>query len=267
MELKGKKVLLTGATGSIGKHLAQALARQGASLAVSDRSVQALNELTVELRRMGGTVLPVPANLQIPQEIEQLADMITSQMEGIDVLINLAEMTSFNLFHQETETGIEDLWRLNVLAPMQLTRLLLPHLLTQGSGRIVNVGSVHGSVGFPGFAAYSASKFALRGFSEALRRELDGTGVGVTYVAPRYVTPLIHTGAVHRMSKVLKVHMDPPEQVARKIVRAITRNRHEYFVGFPESLVSHINGLHPCLIDGYVRKRLSVIRDFALGKR
>ncbi|QKE42003.1 MAG: SDR family oxidoreductase [Ferrovum myxofaciens] len=267
MELKGKKVLLTGATGSIGKPLAQALARQGATLIVTDHSAHGLNELAVELRRTGGTVLPIPADLLIPQEVKQLADRVTSQTEGIDILINLAGMTSFNLFHQETETGIENLWRLNTLAPMQLTRLLLPHLLTQGSGLIVNIGSIYGSIGFPGFSAYSASKFALRGFSEALRRELDGTGVGVAYVAPRYVTPLIHTGAIHRMSKALKVPMDTPEQVAQKIIHAVTRNRHEYFIGFPESLIARINGIHPALVDGYVRKQLSVIRDFALGKR
>ena len=267
MELKGKKVLLTGATGGIGKPLAQALARQGVTLIMSDHSPHALNELAVELRRMGRTVLPIPANLLVPQEVRQLADTVTAQTEGIDVLINLAGMTSFNLFHQETETGIEDLWRLNTLAPMQLTRLLLPHLLTQGSGRIVNIGSVYGSIGFPGFSAYSASKFALRGFSEALRRELDGTGVGVTYVAPRYVRPLIHSGAIHRMTKALEVHMDDPERVAQKIVHALIRNRNECFIGFPESLLARINGVHPGLIDGYVRRQLSVIRDFALGKR
>ena len=97
---------------------------------------------------------------------------------------------------------------------MQLTRALLPTLRAQPMGAILNIGSVFGSLGYPGYTAYSATKFALRGFTEALRRELADTRIGVHYFAPRATKTGINASAVDRMNAELKVAMDPPAQVA-----------------------------------------------------
>jgi short-subunit dehydrogenase len=139
---------------------------------------------------------------------------------------------------------------------MQMVREVLPAMLGRGSGRIVNVGSTFGSIGYPGFAAYSASKFALRGFSQALRRELQGTGVGVTYVAPRAVRTAFNPPAVHLMAERKLMRMDEPSWVATRIVHAIERERNEAYLGFPESLFARINGVLPALVDGALKKVL-----------
>ena len=119
--------------------------------------------------------------------------------EGIDVLINLAGLMDFQLFSEPDPGMLQQMLLINLQVPMQLAATCCPGMLAQGSGRIVNIGSMFGSIGYPGFAAYSASKFALRGFSQALRRELAGSGVGVTYVSPRGVRTAFNPrrGACH----------------------------------------------------------------------
>jgi len=149
---------------------------------------------------------------------------------------------------------------------MQLVRALLPGMLARGHGRIVNVGSMFGSIGFPLFAAYSASKFALRGFSQALRRELAGSGVGVTYVSPRAVKTALNPPVVHEMAARGMMHMDEPLPVARAIVRAIERERSEAYLGFPESLFARVNGCAPILVDRALSKQVPVLTGYATGR-
>jgi short-subunit dehydrogenase len=169
----------------------------------------------------------------------------------------------FTRFENADPAAIERLVQVNLVAPMLLARALLPSLLAQGGGRIVNVGSTFGSIGFPYFAAYSASKFGMRGFSEALRRELGGTGVGVTYIAPRATQTPFNTGAIVRMNRTLKVAMDPPELVGAAIQRAIEADRDEVHLGWPERLFVRLNGLFPRIVDGALRKQQGVMRRFA----
>jgi short-subunit dehydrogenase len=170
---------------------------------------------------------------------------------------------SFRPFAEEEPATLERLLQLNLVVPMLLARQVLPRLLAQGQGRIVNIGSTFGSIGFAWFAAYSASKFGLRGLSEALRRELEGTGVGVTYVAPRAVKTPLNTGAVYRMAEVTKMNMDDPEWVAERIVQAIESDAKDVYLGFPEKLFARLNGFLPRLIDGGLRKQNALMAPFA----
>jgi short-subunit dehydrogenase len=181
---------------------------------------------------------------------------------GIDVLINNAGITDFENFADQDPEVIERIFALNLLAPLQLTRAILPELLERGSGRIVNLGSVFGAIAFPCFASYSASKFALRGFSEALRRELDGSGVGVTHVAPRAVKTGLNSPAVYRMAAAVKMHMDDPVDVAQQVVRAMESDRKDVYLGFPESLFVRVNALLPRLVDRALRKQHRVMQGF-----
>jgi short-subunit dehydrogenase len=126
----------------------------------------------------------------------------------------------------------------------------------------VNVGSMFGSIAFAWHAAYSASKYALRGFSEALRRELAGSGVGVTYVAPRAVRTPLNPPEVYRMAEQIRMKMDDPEPVARRIVEAIERDRKEAYLGFPESIFVRVNALLPRLVDRALRRQNSVMRTY-----
>lgn len=263
MNLQGKRILITGAGGGIGQQLALALAKQGGVLLLADREFDLVEKLRSEIVASGGKASAVTTDLLQEGAAEQLAESALREPGGVDILINLAGIMSFTLFQNETAQSIERMWRVNVIAPMQLTRALLPHMLARNTGRIVNVGSIFGSIAFPFFASYSANKFAMRGFSQALRRELDGSGVGVTYVAPRATRTPINAGPVSRMQEALKMNVDAPDVVAANIVRAIEKDANEYYIGFPESLFVRINSILPGLVDGSLRKQTAQMREFA----
>jgi len=179
------------------------------------------------------------------------------------MLIHLAGVLDFASYANQDPGFIQAMLRVNVEAPMQFTREVLPGMLERGHGRIVNVGSMFGSIGFPCFAAYSATKFALRGFSEALRRELAGTGVGVTYVSPRAVRTAFNPPVVHRMAEQGLMHMDDPNWVAMKIVRALERDANDVYLGFPESFFARLNGLLPRLVDRALAGQVPSLLQFA----
>jgi short-subunit dehydrogenase len=107
-----------------------------------------------------------------------------------------------------------------------------------------------GGVGFAGFSAYCASKFAVRGFSESLRRELRDSGIAVTYVAPRYTRTALNSSTMERMASAVNMNMDSPDVVARAIVRAIDGGKAEHAIGFMERILLGINAVFPRLVDG-----------------
>ena len=145
---------------------------------------------------------------------------------------------------------------------MQLTRYVLPQMIARGRGHIVNIGSMFGSIGFPCFAAYSASKFALRGFSQALRRELTASGVGVTYVSPRAVSTHFNPPVVHRMAEMGLMHMDQPRWVVKRILRAIEKEKDEAYIGFPESVFARINAVLPAMVSRAIRRQVPTLLGF-----
>lgn len=262
MNIAGKRILVTGAGGGIGAMLARALAKKGAVLLLAERQLEPLEKLRSEITASGGKAFVTTADLLSEEAPQQLADAALRELGEVDMLINLAGVLNFALFQNETAQSIERMWRINVIAPMQLTRILLPHMLARGSGKIVNIGSVFGTIGFAFFTCYSANKFAMRGFSQALRRELEGTGVGVIYIAPRYTRTPINAGPVSRMSEALKMNMDDPDVVAGNIVRAIEMDAKEYYIGFPESLFVRINAILPGVVDGALKKQNAQMREY-----
>ncbi|MBT6879138.1 MAG: SDR family NAD(P)-dependent oxidoreductase, partial [Gammaproteobacteria bacterium] len=192
MNLGGKKVILTGATGGIGQEVAQALVAKGTWVLLVGRNQVSLSILEKSLKSEGyGSdrgVFSVSADVSVESQRQHIVEFAHGAMGGVDILINLAGAMSFTEFSEESLETTEQLFQSNVIAPMQLSRLLLPEMVEQGSGNIVNVGSIFGSIAFAWFTTYSSTKYALRGFSEALRRELVDTGVEVTYIAPRAVS-------------------------------------------------------------------------------
>jgi len=184
---------------------------------------------------------------------------------GIDLLVNNAGAGEFAWLADQDEAMLERIVSVNVLAPMQLTRLLLPMLLSQRAARIVNVGSIFGYLGYPGHAAYCASKFALRGFSEALRRELADTGVRVAYFAPRATRTGMNSAALCELNARLGVAMDEPAAVAEALADLLRRPGRERLLGMPERLFARLNQVVPGLIDRALRRQLPLIRRHARG--
>lgn len=263
MNISGQRILITGAAGGIGSELSFALAEKGAQLLLADRDVQKLERLKTDIQVRGGKAQVISCDLAAADAPQALADHAVAVMGRVDILVNCAGIASFGVFAEQTPESIETLWRVNVLAPMKLTQALLPQMTARGHGRIVNLGSVFGSIGFAWFSTYSASKFAMRGFSESLRRELQGTGVGVTYVAPRYTKTPLNDGAVSRMAQAVGMNSDEPSVVAKHVVRAIERDRKDYYIGWPECLFVRINAILPRLVDGALRKQNAQTREFA----
>lgn len=258
------RAVVTGASGGIGGAIADALAPRCAALRLVGRDAARLEARCAAIRAAhpGTDVQLLVADVT---QAEGRARVAAAAREiKADLLINNAGINDFAMFDAQSDAAVERLLETNLLAPMLLTRALLPGLRTRKSARIVNVGSIFGYLGYPGCAVYSASKFGLRGFSEALRRELADTGVRVQYFAPRATRTALNSDALCRLNAELKVAMDAPERVAREFLALLDAPRRaESRVGFPEKFFARINQLLPGLVDGSLRKQLPLIRKYA----
>ncbi|HAT1546751.1 SDR family oxidoreductase [Aeromonas hydrophila] len=259
MKLEGKLVLLTGASGGIGEALAQELAVQGAHLLLHGRRASALERLRKELPHpeRHQTVI---ADLGSPQERAKLLQHPALD-EGLDVLINNAGCNQFAWLEDQSSEQVERQLLLNVEAPIQLTRMLLPRL--RKPAVIMNVGSSFGAIGYAGYSVYCASKFALRGFSEALGRELEGTGIQVLHFAPRATRTRLNSEAAYEMNAELGTHTDSPQDVAEEAVIALCNETRRSWLGWPEKLFVRLNGLLPGLVDRALAKQKPIIERYA----
>ena len=262
MQLSDCRLVVTGASGGIGQALVETLCANGAQLLLVGRHA---HDLDVLASRFPGKTSVVVADIAERQGRDAVL-AAARNFGGINGLINAAGQNRFSMLAQHDEEAIAALINLNVTATIQLTQRLLPLLQQQGSALLVNIGSTFGSIGYPGFAAYCASKFALRGFSEALRRELADTQVKVLYIAPRATRTSMNAENVVAMNEELKVSMDDPLAVAAQVVEAIRLEREELFLGWPEKFFVKLNGLLPRLVDQSLRKQLPVIQRFARSK-
>lgn len=267
MKLESQRVLITGAGGGIGRSLCARLATRKARLCLLDRDPHSFATLALELEALGADILTFKADVTRSDDRQRAIAEVINAWGGIDVLVNLAGVLDFARFDEQDPGMLQRILQVNVEAPLHLTRGVLPHMLDQGHGRIVNIGSMFGSIGFPCFAAYSASKFALRGFSQALRRELAGSGVGVTYVSPRAVKTAFNPPVVHLMAERGMMHMDDPDRVVKAIVRGVEKDRDEVYIGFPESLFARINGVLPGVVSRAIVRQVPSLVAFAEQSR
>jgi NAD(P)-dependent dehydrogenase (short-subunit alcohol dehydrogenase family) len=236
-------VLLTGASSGIGEATARQLASLGYALVLGARRSDLLDRLADELDPGGTHILPVAADVSVPKDRERLVEEALSRFGRVDALINNAGISIARGDWWDDPDPLRVL-DVNLIAPIELTRLVLPAMRARGHGQIVNIGSVAGRVATHGM--YSASKYGLRGFSLSLRRELLGTGVSVSLVSPGFVrTPL---------TQAAKLPMPGPEVVARAVAAALHHPRREVFAPAWYGPLSRIDSLLPGLTDQVVRR-------------
>ncbi|RVU37023.1 SDR family oxidoreductase [Rheinheimera riviphila] len=257
-QLAGKRVLLTGATGGIGRAVARRLATAGASLLLVARQPEALLALRQQLP---GQHSCFSADLTSTEELQALAEFVNTT-GGIDMLINNAGTSQFAL---TAEQNYPAQIALNLLAPMQLCQLLLPQLQQRTAATIVNIGSAFGSIGYPGFSGYCASKFGLRGFTEALKRELSSKALRVLYFAPRATQTSMNSAAVVAMNQQLGNVMDSPDEVAAQLLKQLQSGQSRWFVGWPEKLFVRLNAFLPELVDRAIKSKQAEIGKYAAG--
>ena len=177
MDLGGKRVLVTGASRGIGEAVAIAFANAGSRVALVARSEGPLKELAT---RLGGTAHPV--DLSDPDAVDGLIERIEADGGPIDVLVNNAGLDMAGDFVTMDPRDLEQIFRVNLVTPVQLTRQVLPLMLARGGGHIVNMSSMAGNATFPGLTAYSSTKAALTHFTSGLRADLKGKPIGTTVV-------------------------------------------------------------------------------------
>jgi short-subunit dehydrogenase len=263
MNISEARVLLTGGGGGIGSAVASELLRRGAAVLLVDRDEGALQRARASLASFGERVGTLTADLTLAADRDTLCSSAAGWRGGVNVLVNNAGVNHFGMFEDHSARQIEIALSVNVQAPLQLCLAMLPQLRRQPESVIINTGSVFGSIGYPGYSVYSATKFALRGFTEALRRELAGSSIRVLYVAPRATRTGINSSAVERMNDELGVAMDPPERVASVLCDMLEGGRAEAVIGWPEKLFARLNAVLPRVVDGALKKQLQVIRRYA----
>lgn len=256
MKINDCVAVLTGAGSGIGRALALALAGRGCHLALADISKDGLAETARLARAEGVRVSEHRLDVASREQVAALPAAIIAEHGQVDLLINNAGVALGGHFHQVSEEDFDWLMAINFEAVVRMTRAFLPFLQERPAARIVNVSSLFGLITPAGQTAYCASKFAVRGFSNALRLELDGSNVGVTVVHPGGVATSIATSArvsadvcaedVERSRvQAQKLLRMPPQRAAQIILSGIERDKARVLVGNDARILSWLERLLP----------------------
>jgi short-subunit dehydrogenase len=267
--MEARTAIVTGASRGIGVHIARALAARGLNLLLAARSAHDLERVAAELRGEA-TVTTVAVDLADPDAPARIAETALDELGCVDVLVNNAALELQRRFHLLDRDEIEAVLRIDLLAPIELAHRLLPGMLAQGYGRIVNISSLAGHVGFPHTEAYAASKDGLVAFSRVLRNDYRPRGVSASTLILGAVRD---TGLGQRTLDELGLSSSPaftirPEKVARAVVRAIEKDKAELVVmPGPGRLLKALLDAFPGL-GGWLNRRagvddlMSAVADF-----
>jgi short-subunit dehydrogenase len=232
-ELRGKRILITGASGGIGRCIAEQAAAAGARLALSGRSAERLDAAVRELSGRGADVRGVTADLAVDADRQRLMSAAVEHLGGLDVLINNAGVGSFGHFAGSTEAVLRQVMEVNFFAPTELIRLAIPALRHGIQPAVLNLASMCGRRGMPAWPEYSASKFALVGLTEALRGELARFDIDVLQVLPGLTASNLAAGLLRNEGRYPIDYAGglPPATVAAGVLQALRRNRTETVLG------------------------------------
>lgn len=258
MIIKGKVFVVTGAGSGIGQALSRTLSAQGAKLVLVDLNTAGLNATLSSLANSEDACC-VSGDITQSQTRQDIVATATKKFAGIDALVNNAGVVSVGPLADADDEALELMVRVNLLAPMQLIRDVLPTLEKSDDPTIVNVGSMFGDIAFPLFAGYSATKFGVRGLSDAMRRELAPKNIKVTYVAPR-AAKTGATGAFEHLIEPMKMKLDEPEQVAANILSAIQSGARSSYPKGAERVFVFIQRVIPKLVDNSIIAQLKSLK-------
>lgn len=251
------RALITGASRGIGQAIVNALADRCAHLFLVGRDAVALEEVQRSIPQTPVTFLV--GDVRDQMFIDGLGAEVLKN-GGINLLINNAGLGGFFSFEHQEDWVIRDMVEVNLLAPILLTRALLPVLKQSSYAQIINIGSAIGYIGYPGFVTYCATKFGIRGFTEALGRELADGSVRVRLFSPRSTNTQINPPALRQLNEQLGATEDSPQDVARQFVAFLGKTQTEYRVGFLEGLFTKINQIAPGIVSRALRGQLPKIR-------
>lgn len=260
-----KTVAITGAASGIGEATARRFAREGYALALSDRDAQGLEAVAEALRAQGTRVHAQVVDVAQETELAAWAEALSTEFEHLDVLVNNAGISIYGDFHVMRDDEFERVMDINFRAVVRGTRLLLPMLSTAPRGTIVNISSLFGIIGVPGQTAYCASKFAVRGFSEALREELRHQGMHVVCVHPGAIRTRILDNATYAQeleggdalekTKALFARMGTsPSVVADRIHRAVVRKEPRVLVTRETHIMDTLARLTPSAVSNWAQR-------------
>ena len=244
-KLQGQVAIVTGASSGIGAATARKLSRQGAAVVLAARRVDDLETHAEAIRAEGGQALAVPTDLADPAQVTRLAERAVDAYSRVDVLVNVAGASWAKALAITPREDIERLLEVNLVGAIRLTREVLPAMVERDQGTIVTVSSLAGRVAME--PLYSATKYGLRGFSLALRRQLAGTGVSVSLVSPGNIRTA--------MTDDVQGRMPGPELVASTIADVIVHPRREVLVPRVHYTIAWLEQLLPGVADVAHRKR------------
>jgi short-subunit dehydrogenase len=258
-DLNNCRAIVTGASSGIGRETALELARHGVGVVVVDRREDPLRQMVEQIAVLGRAVEPVVGDITNPQTRQCAIDAARAKLGGLDILVNNAGVGALGLFEDADPQRVRRIMEVNFFALVEMTRLALP-LLKQGVKPIVvNVSSIAGHRGVPHSSEYSASKFAVQGFSEAIRAEFTRLGIDVLVVSPGYTDTEFFEHELQRTSepKYLKYKRGSAAAVAREIVRAIRLGCHEIIPSRMGRIFLWLNRLSPRLVDVFCSRKLA----------
>jgi short-subunit dehydrogenase len=252
-EIRGKRVLITGASSGIGKALAFALAKKGAVLALSARRANRLEQVASDIYTAFSHLpkpLVLPCDVAIKENVLRLFETSIEQLGEIDILVNNA---GIGVYGDAAKTSISDfrtILDVNFFGAVHCILEVLPHMKRREEGHIVNIASVAAKHGVPYLGAYGAGKAALAALSQSLRAELSGSGISVVVVYPGYTQTEFfvkekHVGGGRRPTGPY----EHPDKVANAILRGIENNKQEIVLSVKGKVLSAIQGILPGIVD------------------
>ncbi len=263
-KLAGLRILVTGASQGIGKSLAEEAARRGAKVLAAARSTDLLDELARSIHAAGGILESVQADVTSAADRQRMVVAAEQSFGGLDVLINNAGIGATGHFADVSAERLRAIMEVNFFGLTETTRACLP-LLKQGrTPAIVNVSSIAGKRGIPARSEYSASKFAVQGFSEALRAELAKDGIDVLVVCPGLTQTNFSKNMLEQKAKVQMDHLRgmTPEAVAKATLRALERGTNEVCLTLTGRLLVWVSRFLPRLADRIARRKVvALFRD------